>query len=120
MESFGDNRIEKLSTGQTQRANIARCLIHDPDLYIFDEPTLGLDIISADAIVNFMKGQKERGKTVLYSTHYLEEAQFLCDRIYMIYQGKIVKTGSPEQVMKDTNTNNLREAFHVVMDQVKE
>ena len=119
MESFGDNRIERLSTGQTQRANIARCLIHDPDLYIFDEPTLGLDILSADAIVNFMKSQKERGKTVLYSTHYLEEAQFLCDRIYMIYQGKIVKTGSPEQVMQETGTNNLRDAFHIVMDEVK-
>lgn len=77
MESFLDNRIEKLSTGQTQRASIARCLIHEPDIYIFDEPTLGLDILSADAIVNFMKAQKERGKTVLYSTHYLEEAQFL-------------------------------------------
>lgn len=120
MESFGDNRIEKLSTGQTQRANIARCLIHDPDLYIFDEPTLGLDIISADAIVNFMKSQKERGKTVLYSTHYLEEAQFLCDRIYMIYQGKIVTTGSPQQIMQETGTKNLRDAFHVVMDQAKE
>lgn len=119
MESFGDNRIEKLSTGQTQRANIARCLIHDPDLYIFDEPTLGLDILSADAIVNFMKSQKERGKTVLYSTHYLEEAQFLCDRIYMIYQGRIVTTGSPEKIMKDTETNNLRDAFHVLMNQVK-
>ncbi|MBR1691243.1 MAG: ATP-binding cassette domain-containing protein [Lachnospiraceae bacterium] len=119
MEQFGDNRIEKLSTGQTQRANIARCLIHDPDLYIFDEPTLGLDILSADAIVNFMKGQKELGKTVLYSTHYLEEAQFLCDKIYMIYQGKIVREGSPSDIMQETKTGNLRDAFHVVMDQVK-
>lgn len=117
MESFGDNRIEKLSTGQTQRANIARCLIHNPDLYIFDEPTLGLDILSADAIVNFMKSQKEIGKTVLYSTHYLEEAQFLCDRIYMIYKGRIVTTGSPEQVMKKNGTNNLRDAFHIIMEQ---
>lgn len=120
MESFGDNRIEKLSTGQTQRANIARCLIHDPDLYIFDEPTLGLDVISADAIVNFMKEQKKHGKTVLYSTHYLEEAQFLCDHIYMIYQGKIVRKGSPGQILEETGTNNLRDAFHIVMDEVKE
>ena len=71
MESFGDNRIEKLSTGQTQRASIARCLIHKPDIYIFDEPTLGLDILSSEAIVNFMKQEKERGKTVIYSTHYM-------------------------------------------------
>lgn len=119
MESFGDNRIERLSTGQTQRANIARCLIHNPDLYIFDEPTLGLDIISADAIVGFMKEQKKIGKTVLYSTHYLEEAQFLCDNIYMIYKGKIVMTGSPEEIMTKTETNNLRDAFHVIMGNVE-
>ena len=119
MESFLDNRIEKLSTGQTQRASIARCLIHDPDIYIFDEPTLGLDILSADAIVNFMKSQKERGKTVLYSTHYLEEAQFLCDRILMIYQGKIVKEGSPKAILEECNTENLRDAFHYVMEEVE-
>ena len=119
MQSFMDNRIEKLSTGQTQRASIARCLIHDPDIYIFDEPTLGLDIISADAIVNFMKSQKERGKTVLYSTHYLEEAQFLCDRILMIYGGRIVKEGSPGQIMEECGTGNLRDAFHRVMEEVE-
>lgn len=119
MESFLDNRIEKLSTGQTQRASIARCLIHEPDIYIFDEPTLGLDILSADAIVNFMKAQKERGKTVLYSTHYLEEAQFLCDRIIMIYQGRIVREGSPAQIMEACKADNLREAFHRVMEEVE-
>ncbi len=119
MDSFIDNRIEKLSTGQTQRASIARCLIHEPSIYIFDEPTLGLDIISADSIVSFMKEQKEKGKTVLYSTHYLEEAQFLCDRILMIYQGKIVKEGTPEAIMKECGVNNLREAFHIVMKEVE-
>lgn len=119
MESFIDNRIEKLSTGQTQRASIARCLIHEPDIYIFDEPTLGLDILSADAIVSFMKEQKERGKTVLYSTHYLEEAQFLCDRILMIYQGKVVREGSPEEIMEACGAQNLREAFHFVMKEVE-
>lgn len=119
MESFLDNRIEKLSTGQTQRASIARCLIHDPDIYIFDEPTLGLDIISADAIVSFMKEQKKRGKTVLYSTHYLEEAQFMCDRILMIYQGKIVKEGSPKEIMDACGVENLRDAFHHVMKEVE-
>lgn len=118
MHAFLDNRIEKLSTGQTQRASIARCLIHEPDIYIFDEPTLGLDILSADAIVNFMKSQKEVGKTVLYSTHYLEEAQFLCDRIIMIYQGKIVKEGSPQAIMEACGVSNLRDAFHIVMKEV--
>ncbi|MCR4605855.1 MAG: ATP-binding cassette domain-containing protein, partial [Eubacterium sp.] len=63
MDEFIDNRIAKLSTGQMQRAQIARCLIHDPDIYIFDEPTLGLDVISSSAIIDFMKKEKTKGKT---------------------------------------------------------
>lgn len=114
MESFGDNRIEKLSTGQTHRASIARCLMTDPQVYILDEPTLGLDILSADAIIRFMKEQKERGKTVLYSTHYLEEAQILCDRIYMICSGRIAASGTPEELLCQTGTENLRGAFHSI------
>lgn len=118
MEKFADNRIEKLSTGQTQRASIARCLMADPQLYILDEPTLGLDILSADAIISFMKEQKEKGKTVLYSTHYLEEAQMLCNRVYMIYQGRIVAEGTPEALMEQTGTDSLREAFHSIFDTI--
>lgn len=118
MQKFADNRIEKLSTGQTQRASIARCLMADPRLYILDEPTLGLDILSADAIIRFMKEQKEKGKTVLYSTHYLEEAQVLCNRIYMIYQGRIVAEGTPGELMTQTGTDSLREAFHKIFDNI--
>lgn len=119
MEKFADNRIEKLSTGQTQRASIARCLMADPRLYILDEPTLGLDIISADAIIRFMKEQQEKGKTVLYSTHYLEEAQVLCNRIYMICRGRIVAEGTPDELMEKTGTGSLREAFHSIFDQIE-
>ena len=111
MESFLDNRIERLSTGQTQRGSIARCLVHDPQVYIFDEPTLGLDIISSAAIIDFMKGERERGKTVLYSTHYMEEAEFLCDRIVMIYHGKIISEGTPAELRTQTGKNSLREIF---------
>lgn len=115
MESFGDNRIENLSTGQTQRAGIARCLIHQPDIYIFDEPTLGLDLISSEAIVNFMKAEKDHRKTIIYSTHYMEEAQYLCDRILMIYQGKIIASGTPQELMDQTGSLNLREVFfHII------
>ncbi len=117
MGGFADNRIEKLSTGQMQRASIARCLMADPEIYILDEPTLGLDILSADAIIHFMKKQKENGKTVLYSTHYLEEAQFLCDRIYMIQSGRIVAKGTPEALMEQTECNSLRDAFHAIYEQ---
>ncbi|MDE5700401.1 MAG: ABC transporter ATP-binding protein [Lachnospiraceae bacterium] len=111
MDSFLDNRIEKLSTGQTQRASIARCLVHDPQVYIFDEPTLGLDIISSAAIVEFMKGERERGKTVLYSTHYMEEAEYLCDRIVMIHQGRIIREGTPADLKAQMGKGSLRDVF---------
>lgn len=119
MEEFADNRIEKLSTGQIQRASICRTLMSNPGLYILDEPTLGLDILSADAIINFMLKQKQEGKTILYSTHYLEEAEAICDRIYMIFQGKIVAEGSPLQLMKDTGTVSLRSAFQVIFKEME-
>lgn len=116
MQEFIDNRIEKLSTGQKQRTSIARCLIHDPDIYIFDEPTLGLDIISSKAIIDFMKQERERGKTVLYSTHYMEEAEFLCDRIVMIDKGSIIAQGSPAKLKEETGTSNLRDTFFAYME----
>lgn len=108
---FIDNRIEKLSTGQTQRASIARCLIHSPEIYIFDEPTLGLDIISSSAIIDFMRREREQGKTVLYSTHYMEEAENLCDRIIMMAGGRIVREGTVGALKQETSGGNLREVF---------
>lgn len=116
MEEFIDNRIEKLSTGQKQRTSIARCLMHHPDIYIFDEPTLGLDIISSKAIIDFMKQEKERGKNVLYSTHYMEEADSLCDRIIMLNKGVIVAEGTPEELRERTGTTNLRDAFFACIE----
>lgn len=115
MSEFIDNRIEKLSTGQTQRASIARCLVHDPDIYIFDEPTLGLDIISSTAIIEFMKREKERGKTVIYSTHYMEEAEYLCDRIIMLSKGKAITNDSPDELKKKTGASNMRDAFYAII-----
>lgn len=111
MESFIDNRIEKLSTGQTQRASISRCLVHDPQVYIFDEPTLGLDIISSAAIIDFMKKERERGKTILYSTHYMEEAEFLCDKILLMHKGRIISEGTPEALKVQTGKETLRDVF---------
>ena len=111
MRDFIDNRIEKLSTGQTQRASIARCLIHDPEVYIFDEPTLGLDILSSAAIIDFMKKERERGKTILYSTHYMEEAEQLCDKIVMIHQGKIISEGTPAALKREMGKESLRDVF---------
>ena len=115
MDSFLYNRISSLSTGQTQRVNIARCLIHDPKYYILDEATSGLDIISSQIILDFIKEEKERGKTILYSTHYMEEAENICDYVVMINKGVVVKEGTPEKIKKETKTTNLRDAFFSII-----
>jgi len=111
MQNFLYNKIENLSTGQTQRVNIARCLVHDPKYYILDEATSGLDIISSQIILDFIKKEREKGKTIIYSTHYMEEAQDICDKVYMMNKGQIIAEGTPEEIKKITNTKNLRESF---------
>ena len=111
MRSFADNQIDRLSTGQLQRTNIARCLMHDPLNYILDEPTLGLDVISSRSIIEFMKQEKNRGKTILYSTHYMEEAEFLCDRILMLHKGEVIAYGTPNEINSLADSTNLRDAF---------
>jgi len=111
MDEFLYNRIENLSTGQTQRVNIARCLVHNPKYYILDEVTSGLDIISSQIILDFIKEEKSKGKTILYSTHYMEEAENICDSVIMINKGVVIKEGTPSKIKKDTNTTNLRDAF---------
>lgn len=111
MSKFLHQRISDLSTGQQQRTGIARCLIHDPKYYIFDEATSGLDIISSQVILDFIKNEKKNGKCILYSTHYMEEAENICDRVILIHKGKIIKSGIPKDIEEETGTTNLRDAF---------
>lgn len=115
MDEFLYQRIENLSTGQIQRVNIARCLVHNPEYYILDEATSGLDIISSQIILDFIKEEKKSGKTILYSTHYMEEAENICDYVVMINKGVVIKEGTPEEIKKKTKTNNLRDAFFVLI-----
>ncbi len=118
MEQFLYNKIENLSTGQTQRVNIARCLVHNPKYYILDEATSGLDIISSQIILDFIKSEKSKGKTVLYSTHYMEEAENICDECLMINEGVVIKRGTPEEIKVFTKTTNLRDAFFKLIEGV--
>ncbi len=115
LNDFLYNKIGNLSTGQMQRVNIARCLVHDPKYYILDEATSGLDIISSQIILDFIKSEKKHGKTILYSTHYMEEAENICDHVIMVNKGSIIKEGSPIKIKKDTNTTNLRDAFFALI-----
>lgn len=93
IEPFADIRCGALSTGQKQRTNIARALIADPPVLIMDEPTLGLDVLSNRVILDFIRRERDRGKAVLLSTHYLDEAEVLCDRIGLLHQGRIIAEG---------------------------
>ena len=115
MDSFLYNKISNLSTGQTQRVNIARCLVHDPKYYILDETTTGLDIISSQIILDFIKQEKQRGKVILYSTHYMEEAENICDKVIMINKGIVINSGTPQKIKQDTNTTNLRDSFFAMI-----
>lgn len=115
MDKFLYNRIDRLSTGQTQKVNIARSFIHNPKYYILDEVTSGLDIISSQIILDFIKEEKKNKKCILYSTHYMEEAENICDECIMINHGKIIATGTPEEIKKKTKTTNLREAFFALI-----
>lgn len=115
MEQFKHQRIDTLSTGQYQRTGISKCLIHNPKYYILDEPTSGLDVISSKVILDFVKEEKKNNKCILYSTHYMEEAENICDRIVMINKGKVIAVGSPEEIRKKTKTTNLRDSFFALI-----
>ena len=112
---FLHQKIGSLSTGQLQRVNIARCVIHNPKYYIFDEATSGLDIISSKVILDFIKEEKKKNKCIIYSTHYMEEAENICDRVVLIHKGKVIKEGAPTQITKETKTTNLRDAFFALI-----
>lgn len=115
LEEIKNAKIGNLSTGQTQRVGLARCLVHNPQYYILDEATTGLDIISSQIILDFIKEEKKKGKTILYSTHYMEEAENICDRVLMVNKGQIIETGTPNEIKAKTNTTNLRDAFFTLI-----
>ena len=112
---FAHNRIETLSTGQTQRVPLP-AVSSTHRRYIFDEPTLGLDVLSSYAIIRFMQSEGARGKGVVYSTHYMEEAEDICTRIILIHKGSVVAQGSPEELMGVTGAANIRQAFIALLE----
>ncbi|MDD5948728.1 MAG: ABC transporter ATP-binding protein [Lachnospiraceae bacterium] len=108
---FQDKKVEELSTGMKQKTSIAVSLVHNPEVVIFDEPTNGLDIVTARAVTDYLRVLKEQGKVVVVSTHIMSEAQKLCDRLAMIINGSAVFEGTLEEVLEKTETDDLEEAF---------
>jgi sodium transport system ATP-binding protein len=111
MDSFRDRRCDKLSTGMKQKTSIARTLVHDPPVMIFDEPTLGLDIMAARTIVAFIRECRENGKTVIFSTHVMSEVEKLCDVIGIIHNGALLAEGTPAELRDKYSESDLEEIF---------
>jgi sodium transport system ATP-binding protein len=111
MSSFADRPCATLSSGQKQRANIARAFLHAPDVLILDEPTTALDVISGQFIVEAIRRERTAGRAVLFSTHIMGEAEYLCDRIYLMHQGRIVDEGPLDDLLVRSGRTNLTDAF---------
>src|SRR5215469_8010743 len=109
MNPFRDRRCDKLSTGMKQKTSIARTLVHDPPVMIFDEPTVGLDVMTARTIIEFIRECRQRGKTVIFSTHVMSEVEKLCDVVGIIQSGKLLAEGSLAELRDHYRQHDLEE-----------
>jgi ABC-2 type transport system ATP-binding protein len=108
VESFAEQRTQKLSGGQTQRVRFAVALVCDPDLLVLDEPTAALDVEGRQAFWTTMRRFAERGKTVLFATHYLEEADAWADRVVVLARGRVVADGPPTEIKAMVGRRTIR------------
>jgi sodium transport system ATP-binding protein len=111
MEATRDTLGSKMSSGMKQKVSIARALVHDPPVLIFDEATLGLDVLVARALLDQVAELRGEGKCVVFSTHIMREAERLCDRIAIIYGGRILAEGSLEALRENHREHDLEELF---------
>ncbi len=121
LEKKRNSKLRQLSGGMKRRFQIAKALVHDPDILILDEPTAGVDVELRHELWNYLRELHSKGKTILLTTHYIEEAELLCENVSIIDEGKILKEGSPKalteelgksgvtvQLSKNTNINDLK------------
>jgi sodium transport system ATP-binding protein len=111
MGSFADRPCRTLSTGQKQRANIARAFLHQPDILMLDEPTAALDVVSGRFITEVIRRERAAGRGVLLSTHIMSEAEYLCDRIYLLHEGRVADQGRLAEILSRAGRSNLTDAF---------
>ncbi|HCI29242.1 MAG: ATP-binding cassette domain-containing protein [Fervidobacterium sp.] len=112
---FVDRLVREYSGGMVRKLEIAQALLHNPKVLLLDEPTVGLDPASRRSVWNVLKTlQKEYSATILLTTHYMEEAEVLCDRLAIMDHGKIVTVGTPREIMEQTGVENLEDAFIVL------
>lgn len=114
---FLDQRCATLSTGQKQRVNLARALIHDPQIMLLDEPTRGLDVLGSKVIFDYVRHLRASGKAVIVCTHRLDEAQRLCDRFGLLHRGRMIHEGTLGELQVRTGCESLTEMFLQFVDQ---
>ena len=111
ISKYADVRVEKLSTGMKQKVSIARTVAHDPLIIIFDEPTVGLDVLNALEVQETIKELRNEGKTIIFSTHIMSEAERLCNRIAIIHSGHILACDTLDALRQTTGQHYLEDIF---------
>jgi len=106
-----DLKVGKMSTGMKQKISVARVIIHDPSVLILDEPTVGLDVVNARATFDLIREWKSDGKTIIFSTHIMTEAERLCDELGIIEKGKLLAHGTPAELVKNHGGVDLEDVF---------
>lgn len=110
-----NDKVDTYSKGMKRRLLVGRALMTNPKLAILDEPTSGLDVVNAQEVRRIIKNTAKQGATVLLSSHNMLEVEYLCDRISLIAEGKIVEEGKPDALMKKYDANNIEEVFTKVV-----
>jgi sodium transport system ATP-binding protein len=111
MTEIADRRVAGFSHGERTKTALARAIVHNPKNVLLDEPTNGLDVMSTRAVREIIRRLKGEGHTVLFSSHVMQEVSALCDTIVVIARGKIVASGSPDELRRQTGHQNLEDAF---------
>ena len=111
IHEFAGRRIGKLSSGMKQKVSIARTIIHDPDVVVFDEPTVGLDVVTSRSIIQLIRDCRAQGKTVLFSTHRMGEVSLLSDDLAIIHKGKLIFSGSYKDFQSQMRTPSVEDEF---------
>ena len=115
MNDFRDTLGAKMSTGMRQKVSIARAIVHDPPVLIFDEPTNGLDVLVARAVQHNIEKLRELGKCILFSTHIMREVERLCDRVAIVNRGKVLACGTLTDLRERYGQQDLEELFFALV-----
>ena len=115
MNDFRDTLGAKMSTGMRQKVSIARAIVHDPPVLIFDEPTVGLDVLVARAVLHNIEKLRELGKCILFSTHIMREVERLCDRVAIVNRGKVLACGTLTELRERYGQQDLEELFFALV-----